>query len=160
MEKILSPQQAILLSKQLHQEGKKIILLGGCFDILHIGHIGFLEQAKKSGDTLFVLLENDATIKKLKGEKRPINSQMDRAKILAALAMVDIIVLLPPNPDNTSYDDLVIQIKPAIIATTQGDPNRHHKERQAKLVKGKVIDVVGPIENQSTTRILTVLNEL
>lgn len=155
--KIITAQEAVNLAQRLHAERKAIVLVGGCFDILHVGHITLLEQAKKEGDVLIVFLEHDKRIKKLKGEKRPINTQEDRATILAALKVVDYVLLLPSEPN---YDDLVISIKPAIIATTQGDPNRHHKERQAKAVNGKVIDVMSPIHNQSTTRLITLLEEL
>ena len=160
MHKILTPNEAVTLSNELQKQNKKIILAGGCFDLLHIGHIHFLEQAKKAGDILFVFLEHDATIKKLKGDNRPINTQEDRAKILAALTIVDYVVMLPEQTDNAFYDDLVIQLKPAIIAATQGDPNRHHKERQAKQIGATVVDVITPITNQSTTHLISVLKEI
>jgi len=160
MNKILTPEQAVIVSNDLQKQQKKIVLAGGCFDLLHIGHIHFLEQAKKAGDILFVLLEHDATIKKLKGDNRPINTQEDRAKILAALTIVDYVIMLPENADNSFYDDLVIQLKPAIIAATQGDPNRHHKERQAKEIGATVVDVITPITNQSTTHLISVLKEI
>jgi glycerol-3-phosphate cytidylyltransferase len=160
MNKILSTKEAITLSAKLHQQGKTIVLTGGCFDILHVGHIAYLEEAKKLGDLLFVFLEDDTRIKKTKGDNRPLNTQEDRAKILAALSVVDYIIMLAPITDNTVYDDLVIQIKPAIIAATQGDPNRHHKERQAKMIGAKVVDVISPIQNKSTTKLINILNEI
>lgn len=160
MNKILTPDQAIETSKILQEQHKTIVLAGGCFDLLHIGHMHFLEEAKKAGDILFVFLEHDVMIKKLKGANRPINTQEDRAKILAALSIVDYVVLLPDQTNNTFYDDLVIQLKPAIIAATQGDPNRHHKERQAKQIGATVIDVITPINNQSTTHLISVLKEI
>lgn len=158
--KIITPEQAIKISKQIQSKGQKIVLVGGCFDILHIGHITFLENAKKQGDILFVLLENDETIKKLKGENRPINTQKDRSKILIHLSMVDCVVMLPDIVDNKTYDDLVISLKPAIIATTAGDINRVHKERQAKIIGAKVVDVINEISNQSTTRLINILREI
>jgi len=160
MENVLTTQQAITITSKLRQQGKKIVLAGGCFDLLHIGHIVFLENAKKTGDTLFVLLENDDTIKKLKGEKRPINTQEDRAKILSSLNMVNYVILLPAQVTNDFYDKLVFQLKPAIIATTTGDSNRSHKERQAKTIDAQVIDVTMPVRDQSTTKLLQLLEEL
>ena len=118
MDKILTPEQAVQEATKLNQEGKHIVLAGGCFDILHIGHITFLDKAKEQGDSLFVLIEHDENIKKTKGPGRPINSQDDRAKILASLSVVDYVVKLPAIIDNKLYDNLVIQLKPAIIATT------------------------------------------
>jgi FAD synthetase len=160
MDKHISLEQVGELSSTIHQQNKRIVLLGGCFDILHSGHIIFLEEAKKQADILIVLLESDETIAASKGPKRPINSQSDRAKILSALEVVDYVILLKPDMDNKAYDDLVIEIKPAIIATTSGDINRHHKERQAELVRAKVIDVTTPITDKSTTRLIHMLDEL
>jgi rfaE bifunctional protein nucleotidyltransferase chain/domain len=157
MQKILAPDDAITLATKLTDQGNRIVLAGGCFDILHLGHITFLEKAKSKGDVLFVFVENDATIKKTKGPLRPINTQHDRAQILSHLTVVDYVIKLPETID---YDALVIHIKPAIIATTAGDLNRSHKERQAKKIGAKVVDVTDQISNQSTTRIIHILNEL
>ena len=160
MEKILTLEQAIKKSEQLQQEKKKTVICGGCFDILHVGHVAFLEKAKQAGDTLFVLLESDETVRKSKGENRPINSQTNRARVLAALSVVDYIVLLPPLPTNADYDSVLFELKPAIIATTAGDPYRNHKERQAQAISAEVIDVVLPILDHSTSRIVKILEEL
>jgi len=160
MNKILSTNQAIEEANKLNKQDKRIVLAGGCFDILHIGHITYLDKAKKQGDYLFVFVESDASIKQRKGTNRPINTQDDRAHILAHLTMVDYVIKLPEFTDNRNYDDLVIQIKPAIIATTAGDSNRSHKERQAKLVKAKVVDVTDAIQNKSTTKVIEILEEL
>lgn len=160
MNKILTTDEAIKISKKLHTQGKTLVLTGGCFDILHIGHIHFLESAKKEGGVLFVMIEHDKTIKRNKGEHRPLNAQSDRAAILASLTMVDYVILLPDSIADAFYDELVIQLKPAIIATTAGDPYRKHKERQAKLCDAKVIDVIQPIKNKSTTKLINILKEL
>lgn len=159
MSKILSVSEAIKISAKIRKEGKAIVLAGGCFDILHIGHITFLEKAKAAGDSLLILLEPDESIKKLKGENRPINNQEDRAKILAALESVDYVILLPANLKDMDYDNMIIQIKPAIIATTKGDIKRKDKERQAALINGKVIDVTDFISDQSTTRLIKFLGK-
>ncbi len=160
MNKILTTKEIAQISTKLHEQNKQIVLAGGCFDLLHIGHIVFLESAKKYGDTLIILLESDETITAIKGPKRPINTQNDRAQILAALAVVDYVVLLDPQMNNNAYDNLVITLKPAIIATTEGDVNRKHKERQAQMVEAKVADVTMPITDKSTTKLIKLLNEL
>ena len=157
MNKVLSPEEAIQLAIKLNQESKRIVLAGGCFDILHIGHITYLEEAKKQGDVLFVFVENDQSIKKAKGSTRPINTQSDRTQILAHLYMVDYVIKLA---ETTNYDELVTKIKPAIIAATKGDPNRSHKERQAKQIGAKVVDVTSQVSNQSTTKLISILNEI
>lgn len=159
MKKILSINDAVIISNNLRDEGKAIVLVGGCFDILHVGHIIFLKAAKKAGDVLFVFLESDETIAKVKGKNRPINTQDDRAIILENLETVDYVIKLPAITENKTYDDMVISLKPAIIATTKGDPGRSHKERQAEKITGKVIDVTAPIVSKSTTRLIGVLRE-
>lgn len=158
--KILSYDDVKTTADNLHEADKKIVLVGGCFDILHAGHIAFLEKAKEQGDILIVFIESDAHIKQLKGPHRPVNKQLDRAMVLSHLTIVDYVVPLPDVVENKTYDDLVIQIKPAIIATTAGDKYRHYKERQADMVGAQVVDVIGSIENQSTTRILKILRGL
>ena len=160
MNKILTTEEITQTLIKLHEENKQIVLAGGCFDLLHIGHIVFLESAKKYGDTLILLVESDETITKNKGPKRPINTQHDRAKILAAITVVDYVVLLDSDMSNKAYDDLVFAIKPAIIATTEGDVNRQHKERQAQMVEAKVVDVTMPVTDKSTTKLIQLLDEL
>ena len=159
MNKILTTKQAITLSTQLHKQNQKVVLVGGCFDLLHIGHITFLEEAKKKGDILIVLLESDTSITTAKGENRPINSQDIRAKILAALSMVDRVILLEPQMSNTDYDTLVFAIKPAIIATTKGDPRRKEKEYCAQAVGAQVMDVIERQEDASTTHLAKLLQK-
>src|SRR3989344_8872455 len=96
MNRIIKPEDSIKISKEFREQGKRIVLVGGCFDILHLGHIKFLESAKKLGDCLFVLLENDESVLRLKGKDRPINNQTERAQDLSSLSIVDYVVLLSP----------------------------------------------------------------
>ena len=153
MKKILSIKQAIKVSKELKNQNKTIVVTGGFFDILHTGHIKFLRNAKKEGDYLFVLLEDDNKARQIKGTNRPINSQKDRAKILSSLQNVDYVILLKNMTSNVKYDKLIIQMAPNVIATTYGDPYIKHKRRQAKLVKGKVMCIIKRIYNHSTTQL-------
>ena len=113
---------------------KRIVLVGGCFDILHIGHVRFLSEAKRMGDYLVVLLEGDRKLKKLKGGKRPIFIQKERAEMLSALGSVDLIVLLPTMDTDRSYLNLIRRIKPEVIAVTENDPLMEKKRRQAEEV--------------------------
>lgn len=97
MDKIISFTTACKLSRKFKQEGKKVIFTSGCFDILHIGHVRFLQMAKKWGGRNAVLLvgvEPDDFLKINKGPGRPIFSQLARAEILASLSAVDYIVVL------------------------------------------------------------------
>lgn len=159
MDKILTIEQAITQSENLKREVRKIVLAGGCFDILHVGHITFLEAAKAIGDVLFVFLEADERISKLKGKNRPINNQEDRAKILGALASVDAVIKLPADLTDRDYDDMVSKLKPDILAVTKGDQQRKHKERQAGLIGCRVVDVTEVIDDQSTSRLVKLLGK-
>lgn len=159
MADIISLKEVKQITENLHKQQKSIIVAGGCFDLLHLGHITYLEEAKKQGDVLIVLLESDASIKRSKGIDRPIHSQVERAHLLSALKAVDIVVLLPNVMTNDDYDTLLKNIKPKIIATTEGDPRVVHKKRQADLVGAKIIFVNKYIPTVSTTILLHVLTK-
>lgn len=157
MKTILSLNQAGTLSKTLKAQGKTIVLVGGCFDILHLGHIIFLEKSKARGDVLVILLESDQTISKLKGQGRPINSQNHRARVLAALKSVDFVIQLPPMTADKAYDKLIFKIKPDVLATTKGDKGIFHKKRQAKMTGAKLLQVTNIIAEKSTTAIQKII---
>ncbi|MCT7520078.1 D-glycero-beta-D-manno-heptose-7-phosphate kinase [Aliarcobacter cryaerophilus] len=99
------------LASKLHSQGKKIVFTNGCFDILHVGHVKYLEVAKSYGDVLILGLNADSSVKKLKGPTRPINTQDDRAYILASLESVDYVVIFE---EETPYE-LIKLIKPHIL---------------------------------------------
>jgi len=92
-KKIKSLKQLVKIRNRLKKEGKKVVLTNGCFDILHRGHIECLRKAKSFGDVLIVGLNSDFSVRKIKGEKRPLLSQDDRAEILASLEMVDYVLI-------------------------------------------------------------------
>lgn len=134
----------------------KTVLVGGCFDLIHIGHIYFLEEAKKLGDKLVVLLESDETIKKLKGERRPIHTQEERKIMLFAIRYVDEVVCIPPLKTDKEYYDLIQKLHPDIIAVTEGDPILAKKQNQAKLIGARAV-VIPKIDSPSTTSLAKVL---
>jgi FAD synthetase len=155
--KIVTIEQAADIVNKIKRDAKTVVLAGGCFDLLHVGHIKFLQAAKKQGDYLFILLENDNTVSKLKGPQRPINIQSDRAEILAAFSDVDYIVTLTDISSNDDYDNIVLKLKPDFIAATQNDPQIIHKQRQAALVNAKVVFVTERIKNKSTTTLTKII---
>jgi D-beta-D-heptose 7-phosphate kinase/D-beta-D-heptose 1-phosphate adenosyltransferase len=108
---IKSFEEIEILAKKLHSKGKKIIFTNGCFDILHAGHVKYLEEAKSYGDVLILGLNADNSVKKLKGPTRPINNQDDRAYILASLESVDYVVIFE---EETPYE-LIKLIQPNIL---------------------------------------------
>src|SRR5881396_3649754 len=95
LDKILSLDQLRPWREALRAAGKKLVVTNGCFDILHSGHVTYLDAARQQGDALLVGLNDDGSVRQLKGEKRPINSEGDRAAVLAALQAVDAVCIFP-----------------------------------------------------------------
>lgn len=122
-------------------QGLKRVLVGGCFDIFHYGHLHFLTQAKKKGDRLIVLLESDIFIEKAK-HKKPVHTQMQRAEMLAALTCVDTVVLLPEMKESDiEYKNIIKQIYPEVIAYSAGDAMRNKKEAIAQEMNAKLVEI-------------------
>lgn len=134
----------------------RIVLTGGCFDILHIGHVRFLSEAKGMGDYLVVLLESDEKVRELKGENRPVFIQRERAEMLSALRTVDLIVLLPMMQNDDEYLNLVMKIKPDIITVTESDPHIEKKRCQAREVGGD-LKIISLTETFSTSKLAKLL---
>ena len=134
----------------------RIVLAGGCFDILHIGHVRFLSKAKKMGDYLIILLESDEKVKKLKGKNRPIFTQEIRAEMLSALICVDLVVVLPMMENDIDYMDLVMKIKPNIIAVTENDPRIKKKKRQAETAGGE-LRMIPSVKTLSTSALAKII---
>jgi rfaE bifunctional protein nucleotidyltransferase chain/domain len=120
---------------------KKKVLVGGCFDILHYGHICFLKEAKKKGNYLVIALESDENTKMLKGPGRPIHNQKQRREILESLNFVDEVISLPLMKSDTDYKNLVMKIKPDVIVITKGDVMKDKKEKYALAVGAKLVEI-------------------
>ncbi len=111
MGKVCPAEKLETTISQLKAEGKKIVFTNGCFDLLHVGHVRYLQEAKKLGDALIVGINSDASVKRLKGPTRPVQNEQDRAEILAALEAVDATVLFTEDtPEN-----LIHKVKPDIL---------------------------------------------
>ncbi|HII17063.1 TPA: adenylyltransferase/cytidyltransferase family protein [Candidatus Woesearchaeota archaeon] len=105
-KKILHRDDLLKAIQQEKKKGKSIVTCNGCFDILHAGHIKFLEEAKSHGDILIVAINTDAYITKKKGRGRPVNSQDDRALVLAALACVDYVAIFAEDTPIALLEEL------------------------------------------------------
>jgi D-beta-D-heptose 7-phosphate kinase/D-beta-D-heptose 1-phosphate adenosyltransferase len=99
------------ICKNLHRQGKKIVFTNGCFDILHLGHIDYLERARGLGDHLIVAINTDRSVRRLKGKGRPVNNEKDRAGVLSGLASVDNVVLF----DEDTPLKVIEAIKPDVL---------------------------------------------
>lgn len=108
---IKSREEIGRLAQQLKKSGKKIVFTNGCFDILHLGHVKYLEKARSFGDVLIVGVNTDASVRRLKGPQRPVNPEFDRAYLLAALSAVDYVVLFD---EDTPYE-LIRLIRPDVL---------------------------------------------
>ena len=144
--------QALLAN--LRQEGKTIVTTNGCFDILHVGHVRYLEETKKFGDVLIVALNSDASVRRLKGEGRPINNENDRAEVLNALKSVDYVVLF----DEDSPMQLLAEIKPDVH--TKGADYTVETLPEAKVIleNGGRLEFIKFVEGKSTTSTIAKIN--
>ena len=131
---------------------KSVVLVGGCFDLLHYGHIQYLNRAKQQGDFLVVALEPDARICESK-KKSPFHNQKQRAYNLSALSSVDQIIMLPVLKSYEDYLALVKDVRPSIIAITPDNPQRENLEKQAFEVKAEVRVVAPFINGLSSTQL-------
>lgn len=152
--KILEQSNISETIKRLKEEKKKIVLVGGCFDIIHPGHILFLEAAKKEGDVLILLLESDDNIKKRKGEGRPINSIKNRQIVVSSIHDVDYIIPLAGVTTDEEYDRIMIQIRPEVIAITEGDSQTKKRRKQCESIGTQLRVVIKKIDNKSTTALI------
>jgi rfaE bifunctional protein nucleotidyltransferase chain/domain len=132
------------------RQGQTIVFTNGCFDILHIGHIRYLSAAKGHGDILVVGLNSDASVKKLKGPRRPVTPERERAEVLAALECVDCIVIF----DQPTPERLISALQPDVLV--KGGDWPLDKIVGADIVrakKGKVLTVPF-VKNKSTSRLI------
>ena len=138
------------LLDKLRGEGKTIVTTNGCFDILHVGHVRYLEKTKTFADVLIVALNSDKSVKSIKGESRPINNENDRAEVLSGLKSVDYVVLF----DEDSPIDLLLEIKPDVY--TKGADYTVETLPEAKKIMeaGGRIEFISFVEGKSTTSII------
>ncbi|MAD42376.1 MAG: bifunctional heptose 7-phosphate kinase/heptose 1-phosphate adenyltransferase [Arcobacter sp.] len=139
------------LAHELKQKGKKVVFTNGCFDILHVGHVKYLEIAKSFGDVLILGLNSDSSVKRLKGDSRPINTQEDRAYTLAALESVDYVVLFE---DDTPYK-LIKTVSPHVLVKG-GDYEGKDVIGQDLVEELKLVEFV---EGRSTSKTIQRIKE-
>ena len=150
IKKITLRREIVSIVPNLKTEGAKIVFTNGCFDILHLGHVRYLREAKKLGDVLIVGLNSDDSVQVLKGKDRPYLSEMERAEILASLECVDYVTIFSEQ----TPDKLIKLIKPDFHV--KGGDYKISELPERKLVEalgGKVV-VIPPIEGRSTTNIV------
>jgi D-glycero-beta-D-manno-heptose 1-phosphate adenylyltransferase len=149
-DKILSKEKALPLVKEWQKKGK-VVFTNGCFDILHLGHVDYLEKARNSGDRLVLGLNTDKSVGRIKGPDRPITDENSRARVIAALAFVDAVILFD---EETPYD-LISYLKPDILI--KGDDYAVENIVGADVVigNGGTVKTISLVKGYSTSNIIS-----
>jgi D-beta-D-heptose 7-phosphate kinase/D-beta-D-heptose 1-phosphate adenosyltransferase len=150
MEKILPREPLREKLEGLKGEGKKIIFTNGCFDIIHAGHVRYLEEAKKLGDILVLALNSDSSVKTIKGEKRPIVPQEERAIVVGALESVDYVTLF----DEETPLRLIEYLRPHVLVKGGDWKEENVVGREAVSHWGGCVVIIPEIPGASTTNVI------
>ena len=155
MGQVIRREDIRQIVNELHQQGKTVVATNGCFDILHVGHIRYLQKTKSFADKLIVLLNTDSSVRSIKGPDRPVNNEDDRAELLCALSCVDYVVLF----DEDSPGNLLDEIKPDVY--TKGADYTMETLPEADIMKknGTRVEFIEFVEGKSTTGIINKINK-
>lgn len=150
MGKVLPISGLVKNIQQLKSQDKRIVSTNGCFDILHVGHVRYLQQSAALGDVLVVYLNSDRSVRALKGDNRPINSENNRAEVLAALECVDFVTIF----DEDTPVNCIEKVKPDIH--TKGGDYDVNTLPEAKVVmeNGGKLEFIKFVDGKSTTNII------
>ena len=154
MGQIINRKNISEFVENLHKAGKTVVTTNGCFDILHVGHVRYLQKSKSFGDYLMVLLNSDKSVKSIKGDDRPINNEMDRAELLCALNCVDFVVLF----DESSPTMLLDEIKSDVYTKGADYTMETLPERDIMIKNGTKVEFIDFVQGKSTTNIINKIN--
>ncbi len=143
------------LIDKIHSEGKTVVTTNGCFDILHVGHVRYLEKTKTFADYLIVLLNSDKSVRSIKGPARPINCEDDRAEILSALKCVDYVVLF----DEDSPRNLLDEMKPDVYTKGADYTMETLPEADIMIKNGIKVEFIEFVAGKSTTKTIEKINQ-
>lgn len=149
--KLLSCQDLETRLSEWRSAGKTIVFTNGCFDILHRGHVEYLAQAADLGDKIIIGLNTDASVKRLKGESRPVNDEKSRALLLSALQFVDVVVFFD---EDTPYE-LIKQVQPDILVKGNDYKPEEIVGYDIVTAKGGKVLTIDLVEGFSTTNIIS-----
>src|SRR5690606_25450960 len=149
-DKILKLELLLEKVEQWKKEGKRIVFTNGCFDILHLGHIDYLEKARNLGDILIVGINTDASVQKLKGETRPVVNEYPRARMLAAMAFIDAVTFFDQD---TPYE-LIEAIIPDILVKGNDYTVENIVGSDIVIQNGGKVATIDLVEGFSTTKII------
>jgi D-glycero-beta-D-manno-heptose 1-phosphate adenylyltransferase len=148
--KIVSIEELQTITADLKQHKKKVVLANGCFDLLHVGHIRYLEGARQLGDALIVGLNNDASVRILKGPGRPIMPEHERAEILAAFSCVDYVVIF----NELTVENVLLRLKPDVHCKGTDYTTETVPERDVVRSYGGSVAIVGDPKSHSTRELI------
>lgn len=134
----------------LREGGQRVVFTNGCFDILHAGHVRYLAKARSFGDCLVLGLNTDSSVRRIKGENRPVNSELDRAEVAGALKAVDYVVLF----DEPTAEELIRQVHPDVYVKGGDYTVETLPEGQIVLGYGGRVELVELVEGRSTTNVI------
>ncbi len=154
-KKILNLEQAINLRKHWKSENQSVVFTNGCFDILHLGHVDYLEKAKEKGDKLILGLNSDSSVRQLKGESRPINSEMARARVLAALEFIDMVIIFS---EETPLN-LILNLEPNVLIKGGDYSIENIVGAKEVLANGGKVETIEFVPNYSTTTIINKIQQ-
>ncbi|MFN3315479.1 MAG: D-glycero-beta-D-manno-heptose 1-phosphate adenylyltransferase [Raineya sp.] len=149
-QKIFSQEALAKQVKQWQEQGEKIVFTNGCFDIVHLGHIDYLEKARALGDKLVVGINTDASVKRLKGEKRPIINEYARCRMIAAMAFVDAVCLFEEDTPKC----LIEKISPDILTKGSDYTLQNIIGADFVIAKGGEVKTIDLVEGFSTSKII------
>ena len=150
MGSLVKREELPQLLENLKKQGKTIVTTNGCFDILHVGHVRYLQKTKTFADVMIVCLNSDVSVKKIKGPDRPINCEEDRAEILCALSCVDYVVLF----DESSPENLLCEIKPDVHTKGADYTIETLPEAKSIIANGGRVEFISFVEGKSTTNVI------
>ncbi len=150
MNRILDRKEASQLIKELKNQGKRVVFTNGCFDILHVGHLRYLNEAKECGDILVVGVNSDISVSRLKGSTRPINNEVDRAEMLAGLKAVDYTVIFHED----TPVELIGELKPSIHVKGGDYKVEDLPESEVVFSYGGEVKILSLIQGKSTTNVV------
>jgi len=155
MGQVIKREKIPELLAEIKRNGQTLVTTNGCFDILHVGHVKYLQKTKTFADKLLVCLNSDKSVRSIKGPSRPINNENDRAEILCALSCVDYVVLF----DEDTPINLLREIKPDVH--TKGADYTIETLPEAKYIieNGGRIEFISFVEGKSTTKILEKIHD-
>ena len=152
---VMGLEEGAALAARLRGEGRRVVLANGCFDLIHVGHVRHLTEARALGDVLFVGINSDAAVARLKGAGRPLMPLAERAEILSALRPVDHVVVF----DDDTADRLVSRLRPDVHAKGSDYSEATAPERQSVLAAGGRVAIAGDPKDHSTHDLISVIVE-